>query len=67
LAKEEAQRVTEAVAQVLKHGYRTGDIADANTDPDKIVGTKEMGHQVLDFLKQSVLQEETKLSHADVN
>jgi 3-isopropylmalate dehydrogenase len=60
--KEEAQRVTEAVRQVLKHGYRTGDIATVNTDRNKILGTKEMGHQVLTFLKKSVLAEESKMS-----
>jgi 3-isopropylmalate dehydrogenase len=60
--KEEAQRVTEAVRQVLKHGYRTGDIATVNTDRNKILGTKEMGQQVLTFLKKSVLAEESKMS-----
>jgi 3-isopropylmalate dehydrogenase len=51
--KEEANRVTEAVRQVLKQGYRTGDIASAATDKNKILGTKEMGQLVLEFVRQS--------------
>jgi len=45
--KEEATKVTDAVAQVLKMGYRTADIADGQTDPTLILGTNEMGEQVL--------------------
>lgn len=50
--KEDADNITEAVRLVLKAGYRTGDIATATTDRDKILGTREMGQQVLKFLKQ---------------
>ena len=48
---EEAKRVTQAVSQTLKEGYRTGDIADTQTDPAKILGTKEMGEQIIQVLK----------------
>ncbi|MNL08683.1 3-isopropylmalate dehydrogenase [compost metagenome] len=47
----EAKEVTEAVAAALKAGWRTGDIANANTPADKILGTQEMGAQVLEFIK----------------
>ncbi|UZJ65955.1 isocitrate/isopropylmalate family dehydrogenase [Sphingobacterium sp. KU25419] len=47
----EAKEVTEAVAATLKAGWRTGDIANANTPADKILGTQEMGAQVLEFIK----------------
>ncbi len=53
--KEEAKKVTDAVAGVLKRGFRTADIASASTDKNKILGTKEMGEQVLQVLKQSAL------------
>ena len=48
--KEEAKKVTGAVDKVLKAGYRTGDIADANTDKSKILGTKAMGQKVVELL-----------------
>lgn len=58
--KEEANRITEAVRQVLKNGYRTGDIADAATDKSKILGTKEMGEKVLEFVRQSAVSKKGK-------
>jgi 3-isopropylmalate dehydrogenase len=48
--KDEAKRITTAIDQVLKAGYRTGDIANANTEADKILGTEAMGKMVLQFL-----------------
>lgn len=45
--KAEAQSIVTAVDKVLKLGWRTRDIADANTPQDRILGTHEMGHQVL--------------------
>jgi len=48
--QEEAKTVTNAVATTLKAGWRTGDIANAATASDKILGTNEMGAKVLDFL-----------------
>lgn len=50
---DEAKQVTQAVADTLKAGYRTGDIADASTDPTKVLGTNEMGQMVLQFVAQS--------------
>ena len=47
---EEAKRVTAAIDKTLKGGYRTGDIADSNTDKSKILGTKAMGQKVLEYL-----------------
>lgn len=49
---EEAKTVTNAVSAALKAGYRTADIADSNTPKEKILGTKEMGQQVLAFVKK---------------
>lgn len=48
--KEEAKRITDAIGKTLKAGYRTGDIADANTERSKILGTKAMGAKVLESL-----------------
>ena len=48
--KDEAKRITDAIDKTLKYGYRTGDIADANTDKAKILGTKAMGAKVLEFI-----------------
>src|SRR5690606_36680558 len=44
--KEESDCVIRAVAQVLKDGYRTRDIADSDTTQDKILGTDAMGDQI---------------------
>ncbi|TCV19043.1 3-isopropylmalate dehydrogenase [Sphingobacterium alimentarium] len=49
--QEEAKAVTTAVADTLKAGWRTGDIANAETAADKILGTNEMGAKVLEFIK----------------
>jgi len=46
----EAKKVTEAIDKTLKAGYRTGDIADSNTDKAKILGTTAMGQKVLEYL-----------------
>jgi len=48
--KEEAKRITDAVDKTLKAGYRTGDIADSNTDKAKILGTTAMGQKVLEYI-----------------
>ena len=52
--KEEAKRLTDAVDQALKSGYRTGDIADASTSSEKVLGTEAMGRKVLELLKAPV-------------
>ncbi len=48
--KEESNVVINAVDKVLKAGFRTKDIADANTTQDKILNTEAMGEEVLKFL-----------------
>ena len=48
--KEEAKSITTAIDKVLKAGYRTGDIADAHTEAEKVLGTEAMGRMVLQFL-----------------
>jgi 3-isopropylmalate dehydrogenase len=48
--KDEAKAVTSAIDKTLKNGYRTGDIADSETDKSKILGTKAMGTKVLEYL-----------------
>jgi len=47
---EEAKKVTAAIDKTLKAGYRTGDIADSETDKTKILGTAAMGQKVLEYL-----------------
>lgn len=49
--KEDARRLTDAIRQVLKQGFRTADIASATSDRSKILGTKEMGQQILEIFK----------------
>ncbi len=48
--KAESEAVIAAVDAVLKDGYRTRDIADTDTPADKLLGTFEMGEQVLAHL-----------------
>ncbi len=45
-----ADDVARAVAEVLDEGWRTGDLADAETPADKIVGTVAMGDMVVAHL-----------------
>lgn len=44
---EQAVLVENTVAHVLDEGWRTRDIADANTPADKILGTAQMGDKVI--------------------
>lgn len=44
--KDESESVIKAVEETLKEGYRTRDIADANTAQEKILGTEVMGNVV---------------------
>ncbi|MEJ7767109.1 MAG: 3-isopropylmalate dehydrogenase [Chitinophagaceae bacterium] len=53
--KEEADRLISAIRGVLKNGYRTADIAGSGDDKTKILGTKEMGQKVIEYLKQSTI------------
>jgi 3-isopropylmalate dehydrogenase len=45
--KQESEAVIQAIDKVLKEGFRTRDIADAQTPADKIVGTAAIGEEVL--------------------
>ncbi len=45
--KTEADAVIAAVSKTLQQGYRTGDIADADTPTDKRLGTNGIGQKIL--------------------
>ena len=45
--KEESDTVIKAVAQTLKEGWRTADIADSKTSKDKILNTQAMGGMIV--------------------
>ena len=49
---EEADAVEAAVSSVLDAGWRTGDIASAETSADKKVGCSQMGKLILENLKK---------------
>jgi 3-isopropylmalate dehydrogenase len=49
--KEESDAVIKAVAQTLKEGFRTRDIADSSTPHEKILGTEVMGNVVCNQLR----------------
>lgn len=48
--KVESEAVIGAVDKVLKDGFRTSDIADAATPPEKMMGTEAIGNEVLKHL-----------------
>ena len=48
--KAESEVVINAVDQVLKKGYRTGDIADASIDKSMILGTDAIGEEILKLI-----------------
>jgi len=48
--KEESENVIKAIEKVLKEGFRTKDIADAQTLSDKILNTENMGTKVVESL-----------------
>ena len=48
--KAESEVVINAVDQVLKKGFRTGDIADATTDNSMILGTDAIGEEILKLI-----------------
>jgi 3-isopropylmalate dehydrogenase len=52
--KEESDNVIAAVAETLREGYRTRDIADASTPHEKILGTEVMGNIVCNKIRMSV-------------
>jgi 3-isopropylmalate dehydrogenase len=45
--KKESEAIIAAVDAVLKAGFRTRDIADTQTEANKILGTEAMGTEVL--------------------
>ena len=47
---EAADDIRRAVTEVLDAGWRTGDIKDAETPADKVVGTAKMGDLVVEHL-----------------
>lgn len=49
-ATKGADAIELAAQKVLKQGWRTGDLAQADDPADKILGTKEMGQKVLENL-----------------
>ena len=53
--KMESKCVINAVDAILKQGFRTKDIANESTPSDKILGTKEIGQQVLQALETQIL------------
>ncbi|HEX7754157.1 MAG TPA: 3-isopropylmalate dehydrogenase [Niabella sp.] len=48
--KKESEDIINAVDQVLKAGFRTGDIADSSTPKEKILGTAAIGEEILSRL-----------------
>ncbi|MEN9745196.1 MAG: 3-isopropylmalate dehydrogenase [Bacteroidota bacterium] len=49
--KQESETVIQSVDQVLKAGFRTRDIADANTPSHLVMGTHAIGEEVLKRIK----------------
>ena len=47
---EAAADITRAITQVLDEGWRTGDIKDASTPENMVVGTVAMGDLVVENL-----------------
>jgi 3-isopropylmalate dehydrogenase len=48
--KAESEAIIQAVDQLLKEGYRSRDIANAQTPADKILNTEAIGEQVLSYI-----------------
>ena len=48
--QDAADGIRRAIVSVLDQGWRTGDIADADTPADKIVGTAKMGDLIVENL-----------------
>ena len=60
--KNESALIMDAVKEVLKEGFRTVDIADSTSNPDRILGTNEMGEKII---KQLIRLEKSKSKKAD--
>jgi 3-isopropylmalate dehydrogenase len=48
--QDAADDIANAVEKVLADGYRTGDLANADTPKDMILGTVAMGDKVVEYL-----------------
>jgi 3-isopropylmalate dehydrogenase len=48
--KKESEAVIRAVEETLREGYRTRDIADADTPAEKVLGTDAMGQRIVEKL-----------------
>jgi len=53
---EEADIVESAIANVLDAGYRTPDLANAETHPEMIMGTDQIGNQIMEVLESKLFQ-----------
>ncbi len=53
--KAESQLIIDVIKQVLAEGFRTNDIADASSNPYKVLGTQDMGKLILKFIDQQSL------------
>jgi len=60
--KNESALIMDAVKEVLKEGFRTVDIADSTSNPDRILGTNEMGEKII---KQLIRLGKSKSKKAD--
>jgi 3-isopropylmalate dehydrogenase len=58
--KKESEAIIKAVESTLKAGYRTADIADANSEKSKILNTQAMGDQIVKQLLANNEQQSTK-------
>lgn len=57
--KKESEAIIKAVESTLKAGYRTGDLADANSEKSKILNTQAMGDQIVKQLTANNEQRST--------
>lgn len=48
--ENEAKQIERAIEKTINDGYRTKDISSPGTDPQKILGTKEMGDKISENL-----------------
>ncbi len=53
--QEAANAIVNAVDELLKDGYRTGDIKDGNTPSNMILSTDQMGQKVIQKIKQTAI------------
>jgi len=51
--QEESDAVWNAMFDILNQGFVTGELANASTDPNKILSTSDFGDRVVDILSNS--------------